>query len=628
MGKILEGIVSPEDIKSLSEEQLTGLCDEIRQTIIETVSCNGGHLASNLGVVELTVALLLAFEPGKDSIIWDVGHQSYPYKLLTGRYPKFSTIRKEDGISGFPNRNESPYDLFTTGHSSTSISQALGISESNRILGKDGHVVAVIGDGALTGGLAYEGLNNAGRLHRNLIVVLNDNNMSISKNVGSIAGYLTRLRTKPGYIRTKLNVEALLKKIPKIGVAVAEALRKIKDRIKRAFYKSTLFEDFGLNYYGPFDGHNITQLRRAFESAKLVKGPVLIHVCTSKGKGYRYAEMDPSIYHGLSGFDVPTGNTGERSPSFSDIFGEELCKIAEDEPRVCAITAAMQDGTGLSAFHEKFPDRFFDVGIAEEHAVTFSGGLARGGLIPVFAVYSSFLQRTYDELIHDVALQRTKVVLAVDRAGVVGEDGITHQGLLDVSLLRTVPGATVYSPAGYEELRLDLRYLIEKCDRICAVRYPRGKEIYLPPDFTPSTEPYTLYGDPKAPVCIVTYGRLFSFASQARIELAERGIEASVLKLNRIIPLDENAVRSVLDCESLFFFEEGTESGGVGEQFLLCLEESGFKGDVSLRAVKDPFLAHAPMFRTLEKLGLNTEGMVGLILSSLPVSEETRAKKA
>lgn len=627
MGKLLEGITSPKDLHKLTEDELTALCEELRETIIETVSDNGGHLASNLGVVELTVALGLAFDPPKDSVIWDVGHQSYPYKLLTGRYAQFGTIRTDGGLSGFPNREESPYDPFTTGHSSTSISMALGVSEANRFLGRDGHVVAVIGDGALTGGLAYEGINNAGRMRRNLIVVLNDNNMSISRNVGSMARYLTYIRTKPGYIRTKNNLEAGLLKLPLIGGAVSKGLRSIRDAVKRTLYHSTIFEDLGFAYYGPFDGHDINSLREAFESAKLVQRPVLIHVRTYKGKGYQYAEQDPSIYHGLPGFNVSTGEPGAHHTSFSDVFGETLCALAEQDERICAITAAMRDGTGLTDFHMLYHDRFFDVGIAEEHGVTFAGGLAAGGMLPVFAVYSTFLQRSYDELIHDVAIQGTKVILAIDRAGVVGEDGVTHQGVFDAAFLQTVPNATVYSPAGFDELRVQLTYLVQEGAGLCALRYPRGKELYLPKDFQPTADPISTFGPADAPLCVVTYGRLFSFAAQAVEDLAEQGVKIKLIKLNRIIPVDPAAAAETTGAKAVFFFEEGVRMGGIGEHFAYLLKQNGFTGAYHLRAIEEPFIPHAPMFRSLEKLGLTRQGMAQMILENLPGEKEAAPRE-
>lgn len=617
MASLLETIHSPKDIKELGSQELNALCEEMRRVIIDTVSANGGHLASNLGVVELTVALGLAFSPPRDTIVWDVGHQSYPYKLLTGRYPQFSTIRTEGGLAGFPCREESEYDMFTCGHSSTSISSALGVSEANYLQGKEGYVVAVIGDGALTGGLAYEGLNNAGRLHRNLIVILNDNTMSISKNVGSMARYLSHIRTKPGYIKTKNRLERSLQKLPVVGAVIAGALRRVKRAVKRLFYNSTIFEDFGFAYYGPFDGHNVKELAETLETAKLLHKPVLLHVRTYKGKGYQYAEQDPTIYHGLSGFDVTTGDTGEKSQSFSDEFGKTLCALARENPKICAITAAMQSGTGLSDFREEFRNRFFDVGISEEHAVTFAGGLAAGGMLPVFAVYSTFLQRAYDELIHDISMQNTKAILAIDRAGVVGEDGKTHQGVFDTAYLQTIPNITVYSPSYFRELRLQLTYLVEKGQGLCAIRYPRGKELYKPAYFQSTTDPTSVYGNQDAAVCLVTFGRVFSFAAECKERLEKEGIETKLIKLNRIIPIDPAAVKEACPCRHVFFFEEGIQRGGIGEHFSYLLEEQGFEGDFHLRAIEDPYIKHAPMFRSLETLGLNTEGIRQMVLDTL-----------
>lgn len=614
MGKMLEMIHSPRDIKGLDKAQLEALCEEMRAAIIETVSHNGGHLASNLGVVELAVALGLAFDPPADTIVWDVGHQSYPYKLLTGRYPQFSTIRQEGGLAGYPCREESPFDPFSSGHSSTSISAALGISEANAMQGKDGYVVAVIGDGALTGGLAYEGLNNAGRLHRNFIVILNDNTMSISKNVGSIARYLTYIRTKPGYIKIKRNLENSFQRLPVLGKPLGALLRHIKTRIKKNFYNPTIFDDLGFAYYGPFDGHNIKELAETLESAKLLHKPVLLHVRTYKGKGYQYAELDPGIYHGLSGFDVDTGDTGAKSQSFSDVFGETLCEMAGKDPSICAITAAMQAGTGLSSFRERFRDRFFDVGISEGHGVTFAGGLAAGGMLPVFAVYSSFLQRAYDQLIHDVSLQGVKVLLAIDRAGVVGEDGKTHQGVFDAAFLQTIPHVTLYSPAFFSEMRLQLAFLAKEGQGLCAVRYPRGKELYKPEGFLDTVEPFSVYGPADSSICVVTYGRLFSFTAECVQQLSTKAPGIKLLKLNRIIPLAPQAIGQALQCRKVFFFEEGVRLGGIGEHFGALLQEAGFAGSYHLRAIEDPYIPHAPMFRSLEALGLNAQGMTEWIL--------------
>lgn len=627
MGKLLEKIRSPRDLRQLSRPELDSLCEEMREAIIRTVSDNGGHLASNLGVVELTVALGLVFSPPEDALVWDVGHQSYPYKLLTGRYNEFSTLRREGGLSGFPNREESPYDSFTSGHSSASISSALGLSEACRLQSKDGYVVAVIGDGALTGGLSFEGLNNAGQHRRNLIVILNDNTMSISKNVGSLAKYLTYMRTKPGYIKAKSSVEDALGHLPLVGKPIARLMRRVKSNIKKILYNSTIFSDLGFAYYGPFDGHNIKELSETFEAAKLVRKPVLIHVRTYKGKGYQYAEQSPTLYHGISSFDVDTGDPGERAQSFSDVFGRTLCQLAREDDRICAITAAMAEGTGLAGFRQQFKGRFYDVGIAEEHAVTFSGGLAVGGMLPVFAVYSTFLQRSYDQLIHDVAMQKIKILLAIDRAGIVGEDGMTHQGLFDVAFLRTVPGVTLYSPTYFQELREQLAYLAKYGSGICAVRYPRGREMYKPSYFQSATEPFSVYGPPEAETCIVTYGRLFSFAAEAADKLKACGTDVKLLKLNQVIPIECAAVREAISCRQVFFFEEGIRQGGAGEHFASLLLEEGFAGKYVLRAIDQPFVKHAPMFRALETLGLNTEGIMKTVLENFGEEEDRLAEK-
>lgn len=617
MGNLLEKIQSPEDLKALDRGELDKLCEEMRETIIRTVSDNGGHLASNLGVVELTVALCLSFSPPRDAIVWDVGHQSYPYKLLTGRHHAFATLRREGGIAGFPCREESPYDSFTSGHSSTSISAALGLSEANHLRGRDDYVVAVIGDGALTGGLSFEGINNAGQLRRNLIVILNDNTMSISKNVGSLARSLSHMRARPGYIKAKGSVEMALARLPLVGKPIAAAMRRVKRSLKKLLYNSNVFNDLGFAYYGPFDGHNIKELTETLEAAKLVHKPVLLHVRTYKGKGYQYAEQSPTLYHGLSGFDVDTGDTGAHAKNFSDVFGQALCELAEQDEKLCAVTAAMTEGTGLAEFRQRFKGRFYDVGIAEGHAVTFAGGLAVGGLLPVFAVYSTFLQRSYDQLVHDVALQGSKLILAIDRAGVVGEDGKTHQGLFDPAFLQSVPGATLYSPAYFQELREQLRFLVNDGQGLCAIRYPRGKELYKPAWFRCTAEPFSVYGQPDAALCLVTYGRVFSFAAEAMEHLQAQGIAVRLVKLQRIIPLDQKVLAHVLPCKSVFFFEEGVHRGGIGESFGSLLLGAGYNGSYILRAVEDPFVKHAPMFRALEELGFSARGIERTVLEYL-----------
>lgn len=614
MNGILNRINFPEDLQGLTFEQLDMLCGEIREIIIKTVSSNGGHLASNLGTVELTVALLRAFGSPDDKIVWDVGHQAYTYKILTGRKDRIATIRTEGGLSGFPNRSESKYDPLSTGHSSTSISAALGIAEAKELSGEKGSVIAVIGDGALTGGLAYEGLNNAGRFKKNFIVILNDNKMSISRNVGSMARYLAHIRTKPSYFKIKGGIENTLGRIPVVGSHLNHSILKFKSALKQAMYGNTIFEYMGFYYYGPFDGHDIRRLTEVFNNVKNIKHPVLLHVLTQKGRGYSFAEQNPGAFHGVPRFNIETGKAVKTGENFSAVFGRYLCELAETDKRICAVTAAMKSGTGLENFAHMFPERFFDVGIEEEHALTFSGGLASGGMLPVFAVYSSFLQRGYDQMIHDIAMQKVKVVLAVDRAGIVGEDGITHQGIFDAALLNTVPGAVVFSPSYYDELKFYIKKAIYECEGLSAVRYPRGGESKRPPDFYSSYKNFDFYGNNDLEIMIVTYGRLFAYACAARRILARKGIKAGIIKLNRIIPVDIDAVKAALKVKKIFFFEEGIKHGGIGEHFGFMLEETGFKGKYFLRAITD-FVAHAKMDQALEKLGLDENGMALTILT-------------
>ncbi len=590
MGTLLSGIKAPNDIKNLADSQLPELCEEIREQIINTVADNGGHLASNLGVVELTVALHRVFTLPEDSIVWDVGHQSYAHKLLTGRAEEFSTLRCEGGLSGFPSREESDCDPFTTGHSSASISSALGLSVAKSLAGDPGHVIAVIGDGALTGGLAYEGLNNAGRLNRNLIVILNDNAMSISRNVGSMARYLSYVRAKPGYLNAKDSIEAALCRLPKIGEAMASGVRRVKNVIKKNIFNTTIFQDMGFNYYGPFDGHDLRTLVSVLTMAREIDKPVLIHIRTYKGRGYKYAENDPSMYHGLSAFDREKGAGDAGAQGFSGAFGETMCALAVENDRLCAVTAAMETGTGLTSFKEKFRNRFFDVGIAEEHAVTFCAGLARGGMIPVFAVYSTFLQRAYDQLIHDGALQHLKIILAIDRAGIVGEDGQTHQGIFDAAFLHTVPGIHVYAPTYYDELSDNLSDCVEGDAHLYAVRYPRGKALFRPEGYKLSGKPFGVYGAVESHTAIVTYGRLFSFAYEAMLALAETGVKCKLIKLNRIIPLDPGVVSVLKDCKTVVFFEEGIRTGGVAENLGSMLSEAGFAGRYVMRCIEEGFV--------------------------------------
>lgn len=608
--KYLDKINSPSDVKKLDKKDLPELAKECREVLIETVSKNGGHLASNLGVVELTIALHRVFCSPKDKIIWDVGHQCYTHKLLTGRYNEFSTIRTENGLSGFTKPDESEHDLFYSGHSSVSISQALGLATANSLKNEKNTTVAVIGDGAFTGGLAYEALNNAGRVGKRLIVILNDNEMSISKNVGSVARYLAVIRSSPRYYKLKENTEKALNKIPLVGAGLSELVYKLKTRLKNMIYKSTFFEDLGFRYMGPIDGHNIDQLCEALESAKMIKDmPVLLHINTIKGKGYDFAEKDPSEFHGVSKFNINTGEPIYSGKNFSSEFGRLICDMAHNDKRICAVTAAMALGTGLNDFSLNFPERFFDVGIAEEHAVTFCAGLAKGGMLPVFSVYSTFLQRCFDQVVHDGTMQNLHMILAIDRAGFVGEDGVSHQGILDASFLNSIPGITVFSPTTYEGLRQCLVRAAYHTQGVVAVRYPRGEEKPIPENIVSVSENYDVYGNIKAKNYIVTYGRIFSHACTARDLLIKDGRDFSVIRLNRIKPIDRQAVGQTLGSENIYFFEEGIKNGGIGETFGELLAESSYKGNYRLTAVDNHFVRHAPVSKLYEEYMLDADGM-------------------
>ncbi len=609
--KILSEIKHPSDVRALEPGQTERLCEEIRETLIETVSENGGHLASNLGTVELTVALHRCFDSPRDSIIWDVGHQAYTHKLLTGRYERFSTLRKEGGISGFTRPDESEHDLFYSGHAGVSVSQAAGVAAANAIRGGKNYSVAVIGDGSFTGGMVYEALNDAGsRKNNRLIVILNDNEMSISENVGAMARTLARVRAKPEYYRFKAGTERALNKIPIVGHSLSEHLFKLKTTLKNIIYSSSFFEDMGFRYIGPIDGHNVEALCSAMDSAKMVGQPVLLHINTLKGKGYDFAEHSPEKFHGISPFDIETGEPAGGRDSFSSVFGRLMCSFAAKDKRICAVTAAMSIGTGLDEFSRQYADRFFDVGIAEEHALTFCSGLAAQGFLPVFAVYSSFFQRCFDQLVHDCALQRRKLVIAVDRAGFVGEDGETHQGLFDVSMVTGVPGVTVYSPATYEGLGHALYNAFYKDPGVVIIRYPRGGAPELPEELKTTGTGFKLIGEENAKTVIVTYGRLLNEAYEACKAVNEAGGACSVLWLEKIIPVDSSAVKAVINCPEVMFFEEGVRSGGIGEKFASLLLENGFKGRYSVHAVDDCFVAHASVKRQTEINSLDRFSMM------------------
>lgn len=612
---MLENINSPKDIKSLSIDELEVLCSEIRNYMIDSVSKTGGHLASNLGVVELTVALHKVFNSPNDQIVFDVGHQCYTHKILTGRKDSFSTLRQEDGISGFTRRCESEHDIFSSGHSSTSISSAIGLAKAKALKGDKGKVIAVIGDGALTGGLAYEALNNSGNENSNLIVILNDNDMSISKNVGSVARNLTTIRTSPKYFRFKSKMSRVLAKLPLIGTKLTTFFTVINQKLRKRIYKNTFFEDLGFRYYGPIDGHDLDALIDALNVAKEHNHSVLLHINTVKGKGYEFAEQNPSKFHGIGKFDINTGEPISASKNFSSVFGDSLIHLADNDFRFCAVTAAMASGTGLSEFAEKYPKRFFDVGIAEQHAVTFSAGLARNGLLPVFAVYSTFLQRSYDQLIHDIAMQNLKVIFAIDRAGFVGEDGESHQGLFDTAYLMSVPNLTVFAPTYYDELSSMFYQAAYKEKNAVAIRYPRGSEGEKPEGYQYNKENYNVFGDKKsAKNVIITYSREFCECYKAYEKLIEEHKEnVCLIKLNRIKPIDETVIEHLKNAKKIVFAEEGIKNGGVGECFASLLEEKQVKAEFVHIAV-DGFVKQASVSSQIKKYHLDCDSIVEEVL--------------
>lgn len=588
----------PDDLKKLSYEQCTKLCKEIRSTLIKTVSKNGGHLSSNLGVVELSLALHRVFSSPKDKLVWDVGHQSYTHKILTGRLKEFSTLRKENGLSGFCKPSESEHDAFVSGHSSNSVSAALGIASAMKLNGDDHHAVAIIGDGAATGGLSFEGLNNAGKSNTNLIVVLNYNEMSISKNVGAIAKYLSNFRTKESYKKTKTIVERVLDRIPVVGQPIKYTLKFSKDTIKNSIFRTTLFEDLGFEFVGPVDGHDLEELEDALNKAKAMKRPVVVQVNTIKGKGYAPAEENPGEFHGVSSFELETGNPDvSKCDSYSSVFGCELSRLADEDERICAITAAMKYGTGLDKFAKSHKDRFFDVGIAEAHALTFAGGLASMGKLPVFAVYSSFLQRGYDQLIHDLSIPNLHVLIGIDRAGIVGEDGITHQGIFDVPFLSTIPNVTIYSPSNYDELRACISKGLYDDSGIVAVRYPRGSdnECSLKKDYISTN--YELYEN-GSDILVITYGRLFKQVSYAYEMLKNDNKVIDVLKVINLNCIDDIMIEKIMSYKKVFFFEECYYNGSVSQRLKNKIS------NLCTTAIND-FVPQATVGSSLEHLGLS-----------------------
>ncbi|MBR4910723.1 MAG: 1-deoxy-D-xylulose-5-phosphate synthase [Clostridia bacterium] len=602
---ILGTINSPDDLKKLNIAQAEDLCSEIRDEIIGVISKNGGHLASSLGAVELTVAIHRSFNAPKDTVIFDVGHQSYAHKLVTGRYKNFDTIRKKDGLSGFMRPNESEYDPFVTGHSSNSISAAYGILRANIASGSDAYSVAVIGDGAMTGGMAYEALNNAGGKKGNFIVILNDNKMSISKNVGAVSRSFMRLRSGRRYHRLKFAVSNVLLKLGFIGKGIYHIISKIKSYLKGVVYRNNIFEALGFNYLGPVDGHDIAAMESLFKIAKDYHRPTVVHVVTKKGKGYTYAEASPNEYHGVSPFDIDAGATPSKKNDFSSVAGQTLCDLAKDNPKICAVTAAMMQGTGLETFSKDHHDRFFDVGIAEEHAVTFACGLASGGMIPFFAVYSSFLQRGYDQVLHDAAIANIPLKLLVDRAGLVGEDGETHQGLFDVAFLSTIPNVNIYSPYCYSELAYRIKETAGNSE-LAAIRYPRGCEIgnY---DVDCSGD-YSLIraGSQKL---LITYGRTFSFA----VEAAKKLSTFDILKLNKIFPLNKNIFEIISRYKTVHMFEECVVSGGIGEHIAARLLENNIKCEYSIHGIDGIFVPQQTIAEAQHQYGLDTQSIIEIM---------------
>ena len=614
----LEKIQKANDIKELTEEELKDLSDEIRQFLIEKISVTGGHLASNLGVVELTMALHKVLHFPEDKLIWDVGHQSYTHKLLTGRKEGFDDLRKYGGMSGFPKRKESKCDAFDTGHSSTSISAGLGYVAARELQQEHYNVVSVIGDGSMTGGMAYEALNNASRLKSNFIIVLNDNTMSISKNVGGISNYLNGLRTTQVYSDLKRGVEDTIKRIPGRGERIVHQVKKTKSGIKQLFVPGMFFEDMGITYLGPVDGHDLKTLTKTLNEAKRVNHAVLVHVVTKKGKGYLPAETNPSKFHGTGPFDVTTGETigGSGKDSYTDIFSKVLADIGKKDEKVVAITAAMADGTGLSRFAKLFPERFFDVGIAEEHAMTFAAGLAAGGMKPVFAVYSSFLQRAFDQTIHDVCLQNLPVVIAVDRAGLVGSDGETHQGVFDLSFLSTIPNLSILSPKNRWEMADMVRFAVSFQYPV-ALRYPRGeayeglKEFRAPIEYGKSE---LLYEESKIAVMFV--GHMSFLAEQVREDLKAAGYQCSLINARFVKPLDTEMIRKISENHRLLVtIEENVLTGGFGEQVEDFVMREGIPLKVCTIGISDDYVEHGNVDVLRKEVGLDRESIVKKVIA-------------
>ncbi|WP_337403391.1 1-deoxy-D-xylulose-5-phosphate synthase [Suilimivivens sp.] len=620
---LLDRINAVNDIKKIDPEDYPALAEEIRQFLIGHISKTGGHLGSNLGTVELTMALHLSFQLPEDKIIWDVGHQSYTHKLLTGRKDQFDNLRKFGGMSGFPKRKESNCDSFDTGHSSTSISAGLGLVKARDIQGQKNSVISVIGDGSLTGGMAYEALTNAAKLETNFIIVLNDNNMSISENVGGISKYLNNIRTANAYLDIKEGVYNTLKDIPR-GDRIVEGIRKAKSGFKQLVVPGMFFEDMGITYLGPVDGHNIPAMLRMFQEAKRVRNTVIVHVITQKGKGFEPAERHPARFHGAEPFDTETGIplNPRTTANYTDIFSTVMCKLGARNEKVVAITAAMPDGTGLKRFRNMYPDRFFDVGIAEEHAVTFAAGLAVGGLKPVVAIYSSFLQRAYDQIIHDVCIQNLPVVFAVDRAGIVGSDGETHQGIFDLSYLSSIPNMHVMAPKNKWELSDMMKYALS-LNAPVAIRYPRGEAYAGLKEFRAPIESFhaeAIYLEKD--VCLLAVGSMVKTAEEVRRLIREAGYGCSLINARFVKPIDEKAVEYAKKHHGITAaMEENVASGGYGERVREYFDTLPGEGELLNFAIPDEYVEHGNVDLLKKEIGIDAESIAGAILARLKERE-------
>ena len=613
---MLEKIKKPNDIHKIALADFPALADEIRQFLIESVSRTGGHLASNLGVVELTMALHNVLDLPKDKIIWDVGHQAYTHKILTGRKEGFARLRMEGGMSGFPKRKESPCDAFDAGHSSDSISAGLGYVRARDLSGDNYYVVSVIGDGALTGGMAYEALNNAAELKTNFIIILNDNNMSISRNVGGMSSYLSALRTAESYTGMKLSVTKTLKKVPKVGTALVDTVRKTKSSIKQLIIPGMLFENMGLTYLGPVDGHNMRQMMKLFNEAKRVEGPVIVHVLTEKGRGYRPASLHPDRFRGTGPFDIKTGKplAVKKGLTYTEVFSNAMKDLGRKEKKLVGITAAMPEGTGLKEFGRLFPDRFFDVGIAEEHAVSFAAGLALGGMIPVVAIYSSFLQRSVDQMLQDVCMQNLHVIFAIDRAGIVGADGETHHGCFDLSYLTMMPNMTVMAPKNQQELKEMLEFAV-KADGPCAIRYPKGhayqglEEFQSPVEYGKSEVLFRGTG-----TAILSVGSMTETCEKVYTELKERGDNPTFVNARFVKPLDTSLLDELAKDHSLFVtVEENVKNGGFGEHVAAYMEACHPECRVLPIAIWNRFIGHGETESLRAEVGLSAPEILGAI---------------